>query len=161
MNRFFNKSAYGHKFKTFDEHIAYLESQIKQEENWIADSKETIEEYKKEIEEVKAAKVTAESDPLTHKPNVYLDGWADTEEKKQEVYEWCQAHELLQHPETVGNYWKEDRKVSEKIRPTYEFITASSDTSKVRFVRCLDCFKKFIKDGTPKDSETYERYLKG
>jgi hypothetical protein len=162
MNRFFNETGYGKNFSTFDEHIAYLENKIKEEETWIAESKTSIEEYNKEIEEVVAAKLAAEDNPLVHEPTIWLGGWEDTDDKKQEVYEWCQAHELRYHPEVVGNYFKEERKTSEKRKPNYEFITATSHTSKIRYVRCVDCYQKWIKEGKPepKEPDSYERYLK-
>ena len=47
---------------------------------------------------------------------------------------------------------------SEKHRPNYEFISATSNTSKIRYVRCLDCYKNAIKTG--EDTEYTYEYLK-
>ena len=51
----------------------------------IAESKASIEEYNKEIEEVIAAKTAAENNPLLHEPTVWLDGWEDTDDKNFQV----------------------------------------------------------------------------
>ena len=149
-------------FPTFDEHIAWLEKKIEENENCIKECNEEIKEDKKELKKVKAEKEATEKNPETYKPSIYLGGWEDTDDKKQEVYEWCQAHELKYHPEVVGNYFKEERKTSEKRKPNYEFITTTSHTSKIRYVRCVDCYQKWIKEGKPepKEPDSYERYLK-
>ena len=161
MNRFLQNSG-SRKFKTFDEHISYLTRQIIDNKDCIRDCKEEIEEWQKEIEEIKAAKEAAEKNPTeTHEPSVYLNGWKDTESKKQEVYEWCQAHEIKHHPEVVGNFYKELRMAPEHHNPSYEFITATSDTNKIRYVRCIECYKKWIREGKEnQETDTFERYLK-
>ena len=85
-------------------------------------------------------------------------GGVAEEKKKSQIYEWCKEHELIYHKEVVGNYWKDGKVCSEKHKPNYEFISADSDTSKIRYVRCLDCYKKAIKHG--EDTEYTYCYLK-
>lgn len=160
MNKFLALSRVNSKFSSFDEHIQYLEDAIKENEGCIKDIKEDNENYKKEIEEVKALKKKAEENIETHVPHVYLNGWEDTDKKKQEVYEWCQAHEIIHHPEVVGNFYKECHRMPEHKHPEYEFITATSNTNVIRFVRCIDCYRKAIKEGYEGDSSKYELYLK-
>lgn len=159
MNRFLHEMSKAYpKFNNFDEHISWLKGQIKDSEETVDDINKEIESYKQEIEEVEAAKKATEENVETHKPSVFLNGWADSEQKKKEVYEWCQAHEILHHPEVVGNYYPNTKSPAHK-NVDYEFITATSNTSKIRYVRCVDCYKKAIREGT-ENKEEYERYLK-
>lgn len=157
MNKFlFSSVKCGRQFATFDEHINWLNAKIKEDEECIQDCKEKIEDYKKEIEKVKEEKERIESNPETYVPTVYLDGWQDTPEKKQTVYDWCQAHEIKYHPEVVGNY--APGMSYAKPRPNYEFITARSNTSVIRYVRCIDCYEKALETG--ENTDDYEKYLK-
>lgn len=160
INRFLPKGK--REFSTFDEHINYLVRQIVDNKECIRECNEEIEEWQKEIEEVKAAKKAAEENPLEHVPTIWLGGWEDTDAKKQEVYEWCQAHEIKYHPEVVGNFYEENCKMPNHKKPNYDFITASSSTSSIRYVRCVDCYEKWIREGKPslKDPDAFERYLK-
>jgi len=143
MNNFLRKVD---NFPTFDEHIAWLEEKIKENESCIKECNEEIEEDKKELEEVKAEKKRIEENPETYEPSIYLGGWADTKEKKQIVYNWAQAHEIKHHTELVGNYWK-GLKIKTYHQPNYEFITAHSNTSKIRYVRCRDCYEEVLRNG--------------
>jgi septal ring factor EnvC (AmiA/AmiB activator) len=62
MNKFLHGiTAPAAGFPTFDEHIAWLESKIKENENCIQECNEEIKEDLKELEEVKAEKVSLET----------------------------------------------------------------------------------------------------
>ena len=141
---------------TFDEHIEYLEEKIADNKKYINECNEEIAEYEKELEQVKQDKEDFLKNG-TYEPSIYLKGIAE-EKKKSQIYEWCKWHELTYHKELVGNYWKDGHMCSEKHRPNYEFISATSDTSKIRYVRCLDCYKNAIKNG--EDTEYTYEYLK-
>lgn len=145
-------------FPTFDEHIAWLEGKIKENEKCIKECNEEIEEDKKELEEVKAKKEAVESNPENYKPSIYLGGWADTEKKKQVAYDWAQAHEIKHHSELIGNFWKGLRTMEHRY-PDYEFITAQSNTSKIRYVRCRDCYEDALKNGYKDQKEYYQVML--
>ena len=145
-------------FDTFDEHIAYLEKEIKENEEVIKDCQKENEEYRQEIEEVKLEKKKMEEHPETYEPTIYLGGWADTDEKKQKVIEWAQQHELVHHPELVRNF-APGTKLKYSHQPTYEFITASSNTNVIRYVRCVDCYEKALESGKV-NKEDFEKYLK-
>jgi hypothetical protein len=138
---------------TFDEHIQYLRSQIATKEDYIAEEQQEIFELKKEIEEVEKERDFFK--PENAKPSIYLDGWKDTEKKKKEVEEWCLGHELRYHKEIFGNYVKDGKIHMEKHYPNYDFITASSDTSKIRYVVCDTCRNKFKN----KKSDAWKKYL--
>lgn len=159
MNKFLHGiSAPAAGFPTFDEHIAWLESKIKENENCIQECNEEIEEDKKELEEVKAEKEAAEKNPETYKPSIYLGGWADAQKKKQVAYDWAQAHEIKHHSELVGNFWKGLRTM-EHHHPNYEFITAQSNTLKIRYIRCRDCYEEALKNGYEDQKEKYQVML--
>ena len=145
-------------FPTFDEHIAWLEKKIEENENCIKECSEEIKEDKKELKKVKAEKEAAEKNPETYKPSIYLGGWADTEKKKQTVYDWAQAHEIKHHCELVGNFWKGLRAM-EHLHPEYEFITAHSNTSKIRYVRCRNCYEDALKNCYEDQEEKYQVVL--
>lgn len=144
-------------FTTFDDHIAWLENKIKENENCIKECSEEIEEDKKELEEVMAEKKAIENNPETYKPSIYLNGWTDTEKKKQVAYDWAQAHEIKRHGKLVGNFCKGLR--AEHLHPEYEFITAHSNTSKIRYVRCKNCYEDALKNCYEDQEEKYQVLL--
>jgi len=141
---------------TFDEHIEYLQEQINKNNKCIKECNEENEQYQKEMILVQKEKEDFLKNG-NYKPSIYLNGVVE-EKKKSQIYEWCKLHELKYHKELVGNYWKEYNMKSEKHKPNYEFITATSDTSKIRYVRCLDCYKNAIKN--EEDTEYTYNYLK-
>lgn len=146
-------------YKTFDEHINYLNEKIKENCDCIEDLKDENKQLLEELEETEKSKEAFNEN--NYEPTIYLTGWKDTEEKKKEVLDWCKQHELLFHSEIIGDFVKGYRLLTahHKERPEYEFITASSDTSKIRFVRCLNCFKKSLLNEKT-ERESYEHYLK-
>ena len=131
---------------------------IKENEKCIQECNEEIKEDLKELEEVKAEKEAAEKNPETYKPSIYLGGWADTEKKKQVAYDWAQAHEIKYHSELVGNFWKGLRTMEHR-HPNYEFITAQSSTSKIRYIRCRDCYENALEHGYEDQKEKYQVML--
>ena len=154
MNKFLNQKY--PKFNSFKEHIKFLEGEIKDSEEAIEEIKDEINSYKKEIEETKKLEVNINNNiEENYKPTIYLDGWKDSEEKKKLVYDWCQAHEIIHHPELVGNYFEGERMHQKYKTPGYNFITASSDTSKIRYVRCEDCYRRNIEEGIDIDCQLY------
>ena len=143
---------------SFDEHIKYLNDKIKENCDSIDDLKEENEDLLKQLETVQEEKENFKEEDYA--PSVYLDGWKDTEKKKQLVINWCKQHELKHHSKIIGDYFEDYRLISKNgaCRPYYEFVTAISDTSKIRYVRCIKCYKECLISGNVDNSE-FECYL--
>ena len=156
MNNFIDKFKPNMNKLTFDEHIEYLQEQINKNNECIRECTEEIEQYENEIKRVQKEKENFLKNG-DYKPSIYLNCVVE-EKKKSQIYEWCKQHELKYHKELVGNYWKENHMSSEKHAPNYEFISSTSNTSKIRYVRCLDCYKNAIKN--EEDTEWTYCYLK-
>lgn len=135
---------------TFDEHIEYLQSMIENSQGIINECNENIKDYEKQIRKIKKEKIDFFKNS-TYRPSINLDGLKE-EDKKIPITQWAKKHELEFHKELVGNYYKELHKVSEYKRPLYSFITSTSDTSVIRYVVCIDCYNRFIKNNEPTDN---------
>ena len=134
---------------TFDEHIEDLKQKISDNEKFVKECLDEIKSWKKEIKEVEKEKREFLKFQ-NYKPSIYLDGLKE-KNKEKPIIEWCREHELKFHRELVGNYIPEGKFHIAKKAPEYEFVSAHSDTSKLRYVICKDCWIAACKRGKDAD----------
>lgn len=144
---------------TFDEHIKDLEKQIKEAKDDIREAQFDIRDLSEELESVKVQKrdFIASVKSKSAKPvGIDFSGWKDTEVKRKVVSDWVLEHEFRYHPKVFGNYYPKNRFLTPKYRyPHFEFITATSDTNKIRYIVCVECMKKY----KFKKDKIWEMYL--
>ncbi len=132
---------------SFDEHIKDLEKQIKEAKDAIRESQFDIRDLSEELESVKIEKrdfVTSIKSKNVEPVGITFSGWKDNGVKKKVASDWVLEHEFKYHPKVFGNYCTKNRFLTLKYRyPRFEFITATSDTNKIRYIVCVDCMEKY------------------